>query len=116
MKQITIYFAILLSLLLTACGDRTETKKPGNEQKTSPAALTNSNTANLQSGTTTKVDADDKDADDLPKNKTLTNSNVNNPKSPKPPKKDADDFNKKGDSDDKNRKTTSDRDGDDDEN
>lgn len=114
MKQLTIYFAILLSLFLTACGG-TETKKTENEQKISPKTLTNSNTSNLQNATTNKVDAEDNDADDLPKNKTLTNSNVDSPKSQKLPKKDADDFNKKGDTDDKNRKTKTDKDDDDDD-
>jgi len=115
MKQLTIYFAILLSLLLTACGGGTETKKPGNEQKISSKTLTNSNTSNPQNATTNKVDADDYDADDSPKNKTSANSNVDSPKSEKLPKKDVDDFNKKGDTDDKNRKTKTDKDDDDDD-
>lgn len=106
----------MLSLILTACGGGTETKSSENEKKATPAAaVTNSNTVNLQTQPTTKVDADKKDADDLPAGKTPGNSNVNNTKSQKTPKKDADDLNKKDD-DDKNRKSPTDKDRDDDDN
>ena len=114
MKLITINFAIILSLILTACGGSTETKKTDNVEKATPATVTNSNTANLQNQTAAKVDAD-KDADDLPANKPSGNSNVTNSKSLKTPKKDADDINKKGDDDDKNRKSSTDKDDDDDD-
>ena len=114
MKLITINFAIILSLILTACGGSTETKQTENVQKATPPTVTNSNTANLQNQTTTKVDSD-KDADDLPAKKPSSNSNVTNSKSLKPPKKDADDINKKGDADDKNRKSSTGKDDDDDD-
>jgi hypothetical protein len=114
MKLITICFALMLSLFLTACGGGTEPKKAENEQKATPATVANSNTANLQNRTTTKVDAD-RDADDLPADKPSSNSNVTNSKSLKPPKKDADDINKKGDADDKNRKSSTDKYDDDDD-
>jgi hypothetical protein len=112
MKLVTIYFAIILSLILTACGGGTETKKTENAQKTTPSAVTNSNAANLQYQTT-KIDAD-QDTDDLRTNKTVSNSNGTNSKLQKPPKKDADDINKKGDADNKNRKSSTDKDDDDD--
>lgn len=103
----------MLSLILTACGG-TETKSSENEQKATTAAA-NSNAVNLQNQPTPKVDADQKDADDLPAGKTPGNSNVTNSKSPKPTKKDPDDINKKGDADDKNRKSSADKDDDDDD-